>query len=162
MCFSEVPNYTAWSWEIYMWPLLAIILRRYFIASYCKYYLYKTFNPLCTPGEQVPQTMCRPESPQVNDTRISIKHFPVDILRWRWRDSLVFLLLAVLPSFISRRGPEISLLAFHCCMLCRALFMLLSLLSLCFFLFLVTVILIGTYVPFSSSDLFCIHLWLFW
>lgn len=93
---------------------------------------------------------CVDQSPQVNDTRISIKNFPVDILRWRWRDSLVFLLLTLLPPYISRRGPEISLLAFHCCMLYRALFMLLSLPNQSF----VTVILIGTYVPVCSSDLF--------
>lgn len=93
--------------------------------------------------------MCRPESPQVNDTRISIKHFLVDILRGRWRDSLVFLLLALLLSYISRRGPEVSLLAFHCCMLCRALFILLSLPNQS----LVTVILVGAYVPLCSSDL---------
>lgn len=108
------------------------------------------FNPLWTPGEQVPQTMCQPESSQVNDTRISIKQFSADILTWRWRDSLVFLLLALLPSYISRRGPEISLRAFHCCMLCRALFMLLSLPNQS----LVIVILIGTDVPVCSYDLF--------
>lgn len=62
---------------------------------------------------------------------------------------MVFLLLALLPSCISRRGHEISLLAFHCCMLCRSLFMLLSLPNQS----LVTVILVSTYVPVCGSDL---------
>ena len=67
------------------------------------------FNPLRTPGELAAHIMCQPESPQGNDTTVSIKHLSSSF-KMRVERS-VFLLLAPLP-FIYRRGPGILLLAF--------------------------------------------------
>lgn len=93
-------------------PSWQLFEARCFIASYCSYNLYKTFNSLWTPGEPATLIMCQPESPEVNHNRIPLKHFPVATLRWRWRNSFVSLLLTSFPSCIFRRGPGILLLAF--------------------------------------------------